>query len=658
MPELIIDDTTGGLSTKSPTSLLPNQVAFADNMEWFKTKCGERRLGHDAVTLDGGTLAASDEGVWCFTHYPTSNPADAQLWVMALDGSTPVLKYKDTSWHTVTMPDAMTADGINEHQINAVSFHGKLFIAYNSSVDRLHVFITGDTALRRTGLAEPAAPTAADTSAGALEDTRYYRVRYTEQISGITVRRSEPSEVLTHDATAASGVTVTKPTTISEGETHWELEASKDNVNFYRIATTVVGTTTVNDTIADGISYSTIGDLSEDIGDYTLLPSARYLSVDEDRLMLAGSFEDEALNSRVMWTPVGKAEGVGNDERLEADTNPSVDLDSYEGGGITGISRNVNGYVYVFKYSHVYQGIRTGVRTRAYIFIPLTKNRGAIPGTIVEAIDNNGHPTLFALDRDVGPICMSREGGGVQTCGTDLVELWRQYGDVTSAAQGTTQIAVFFPLKRQIRFFLKNSSSVLVLHTTNMASTEEGFRGGWAFWTLPYEVQSCCLFANNIEDNTARSLNAVPYIAVEHSSIVWQSESGHDDAGEDYFATMITRMFTLGKHVNDIKVHELMVVGLGVETAVSQVLVLGERIDAGTVGASTIVDWSPESYEQPDLFYQYGRARRRLDDLSMSEANEVYVTIADDAPDPSPAQWGIDLMVITYTTGQTRGPNP
>jgi hypothetical protein len=163
-----------------------------------------------------------------------------------------------------------------------------------------------------------------------------------------------------------------------ESETHWELEASLDNVNFYVIATTVVATTTVDDTTANLPGYASSFTLSEDTGDYTLLGSARYLTVDADRLVWAGSYEDEALGSRVGWTPVGNAEGKGNDERQEADTDPTLDLDGYEGGVITGLSSAAAGSFFAFKRSHIYKLVRTGQRDQAYDVVVISKERGAI----------------------------------------------------------------------------------------------------------------------------------------------------------------------------------------------------------------------------------------------------------------------------------------
>src|SRR5262249_17497103 len=150
--------------------------------------------------------------------------------------------------------------------------------------------------LRRCGLPAPGnAPAAANAGSGSLTGTRYYRVRWTVQSGGTTVRRSEPSAVLTFapSGTGAS-ITVTRPTDDSESATHWELEASTDNANFYRVATTLIATTTYSDSAAYVPGYSA-SPLSDNIGDYAVLLSARFLLVDEDRLVMGGSWTTDAL---------------------------------------------------------------------------------------------------------------------------------------------------------------------------------------------------------------------------------------------------------------------------------------------------------------------------------------------------------------------------
>jgi hypothetical protein len=101
---------------------------------------------------------------------------------------------------------------------------------------------------------------------------------------------------------------------------------------FYRIASTIIGTTTFDDQNASG-TYPTVGTLSDAIGAYGLQPSARYLNVDEDRLLWFGHYTDTSKMSQFGWSPVGAAPGAGNDERL-----PIVDT----GGTAVSNVRNVD----------------------------------------------------------------------------------------------------------------------------------------------------------------------------------------------------------------------------------------------------------------------------------------------------------------------------
>src|SRR5688572_14739321 len=205
MPEIVISSLQGGLSTKSPTSLLDNQCGYAQNVEWYKSKCGERRLGTDAIDLTGSPVENCDRIVWSFRHLPTGDYKDAQFWFVGINDGTPdtaVWCYKDTTWHTVVPVDELNlvdSDDGYEYQISGASLHGKLFIAYASVTDevfsdipkdRLHVW--DGTTLRRTGLDTPDQPTAADTGgAGSMQTARFYRTRLTLQEGGVTVLRSE-----------------------------------------------------------------------------------------------------------------------------------------------------------------------------------------------------------------------------------------------------------------------------------------------------------------------------------------------------------------------------------------------------------------------------------------------------------------------------------
>ncbi len=644
MADFLIESLRGGMNdTDPPIALASDQCVQALNVEFNKSMLGERRLGATGIDLTGAPFASDDTALWIYRHLPTTDEADAQLWVLALtDVATVVLAYKDTTWHTVTMPDALTIDGVSEYRVQGQTLHEKLFIAYNSSVDRLHVWEPGDTALRRTGLAEPAAPTAADSGgAGSLVGTRFYRVRYTVQVAGVTVRRSEPSDVLEFAPDEAhASITVTKPASISEGETHWELEASTDGSNYYVYATTVVATTTVTDTQDYVTGYAQDFDLSEDVGDYTLQRSFIFLAADEDRLLGGASHEDAAHASRVSWTPVLLDPGVGNDERIPLDTNNDKDLDNFEGGGLTGLSGVVDGYVYATKFHHTYRMVRTGQRTKAYDAIKLTDKRGAIEGSLIEAFDAAGNPTLYMLDPDIGPGRIGKSG--IQVCGWDISRRWETVNlDATVVARG-----LYFPEKRQVRWWIAvdggmTPSTGLVLQTDRTRDTDEGSRKGWAVWTGEQcEVLTACLFSDNIDDDTDRSKVLVPVIGRAGSGMVWRTDTGSADNGTAYSALIVSKPYVHGNMMHQFRA---MKGALMAKAATDVEVVITLLRDFGIEESSPItVDLTPEDDEEYVI--------EPMDNLSMSELRTIQVQFEDAA---SPAgQWELSMFGLAESQGQ------
>lgn len=664
MADFVIGSTEGGFSTKSPTSLFENQCVQASNVEHVFSKCGERRLGTDGIDFTGSDLANCDRIVWQFRHFPTTDPADSQYWALGITDGTPdtaVLAYKDTSWHTVSVTDAFTLDGSSELQVRGASLHGKLFILYNSAVDRVHLW--DGTSLRRAGLAQPSAPTAADSgAAGTVNDNRYYRVRYTRQVSSVTVTRSEPSAALLHNPGASNvSVTVTKPASISEGETHWELEASKDNVLFYRIATTAVGTTTYVDSITDGTSYRESGVLSEDIGDYTLIPSAKYITVDFDRPIFGGSWETAAYASRVQWTPVGKASGVGNDERLELDTDPWLDLDNYEGGGLTDLSESINGYVYATKLSAIYQLVRSGEREDAYDVIPITKAYGVFSGSLVTGIDNQGTPSLFGLDFNVGPIYIGSAGNGVETCGTDLKVFWDTYMK-PSLLTAVNVASTYFPDKKQSHWAIDTFRHI-VLHVQNMRQTPEGYRGGWAHWPHTTStggnkpVYSMILFSDNIDAGIARSKTLVPFYGLDDTEdLCWRGETGHKDNGREYVAVILTRHMAFGNLIHDFYIDQGVLMGKISSGAQLYVALIGHRAHQ-TDNMTTNNGAAAISFTAASIYEDTGWCLRKLE-FKLNGIATVHLAYGDDGVTPVTAQWQIEQIAFQYFPGQRKGGPP
>ena len=603
-------------------SLEPDQSVLAQNVEFIDSMLGERRQGSDAIDLGASAVASRDQVTFLYRHLPTTDVTASELWVVGLTGTATLsVSRKTTSWSDITVSDTPLLTGFAPFQWQAQSLHGKLFLAYDSNVDRLHVY--DGTSMRRSGLAEPAAPTGAnDGGAGTFSGTRYYRVRYTEQVSTVTVRRSEPSDVLTFAPNGNdTGITVTKPASISEGETHWELEASTDNVNFFRIATTVVGTGSVTDTTDFNVGYAAAGTLSEDVGDYALIPSGRYLAADEDRLLIAGSWETSSQASRVRWTPVFNADGVGNDERLETDTDPEIDLDGFEGGVITGMSAPMLGSIFVFKQNHIYKLVRSGRRQKAYEAILYTNKCGALHGSVTEGMDNAGRPCIYFIDPGMGPCRLG--AGGIRSCGADINAT---YITINLDATKVVCSSVYYPRKRQAHWWIATGSSNvpdvhMVLQTSETRETDEGeTRRGWALWTGPTAgALTACLFADNIDAGTARSRDLVPFIGLVGGGLVHRCDTGDDDNGTEYVSKITTKPFTVKGILHKFGVMSAMLLAKAVSGAsIDLVLTRDFGLETKTISGISFTATASET-----------QVLKQIDDIGFSELQTLQFTFQD-----------------------------
>lgn len=644
MPDFVIKSLRGGMNNSdSPLSLQEDQCVLAENIEWTTSLLGERRRGCDGITLPP-SLSGQDRITFSYRNVPTQDETASELWLLGVTGTaSSQLAYKDTTWHDVAYGPAAADNpvltGFSQYRWASQSLHGKLFFAYDSTIDRLHVW--DGTTFRRTGLAEPAAPSVAnDGGVGTFSGRRYYRVRYIEKSGSTVLRRSEPSDATTFDPNGNdTGAVVTKPAAISEGETHWEVEASTGGVNFYVIATVIVATTTYTDT-TDYVTDYTAFPLSEDIGDYTLLPSARYLAADEDRLLMAGSWETTAQSSRVTWTPVFGNLGAGNDERQEADTDPFVDLDGSEGGGITGLSVPVLGSLWVFKQAAIYKLVRSGSRQAAYQAIPYTKKRGAIHGSVIEGVDQTGNPCIYFLDPTVGP-CRVGGPAGVQQVGADIRVTWQTLNIDATKVVAT---AFFYPASRQVHWCLSTGVAnvpniELVLQTDNVRNGEDGARRGWSLWTgLRTGALTATLYADNIETNGARSLALVPFVGIEGNGLFLQTDTGNDDNGTAYLATITTKPYTPSNVVNEYGINA----GALVATAA-----VGAYLDVTIIRDFGLTTKTIESIPFDPTTHGENMVIKFIDNLGMSELRALQLQFSD--PELPGTRWELQMMAFTQT---------
>lgn len=642
MPDFILSSLRGGMNNTDPSIAIPeDQSVLAQNVEYVESMLGERRLGTTAISLPS-FLSLRDRIPFLFRHLPSADETGAELWALGVTGTSAAhLGHKTTSWTEITISDTPTLTGFGQYRWRAVTLHGKVHFAYVSNQDRLHVW--DGTTMRRSGLAEPAAPTAANSgSSGSLVGTRYYRVRYTEQVTSVTVRRSEPSDTLTFapDGSHVS-ITITKPAGITEGETHWELEASEDDANYYVLATTLIATPTVVDTTAYSTGYSA-GVLSEDIGDYALIPSARHLVVDGDRLVWGGHPTDAALASRVGWSPVFNASGVGNDERMETDTDPTVDLDTYQHGPVTDISPPVLGGIWIGKTSAVYKMTRTDQRTQAYNFDLFTDALGVVEDSMVAGVDATGQPCLYAIDPTQGPFRIGV--GGIKRAGEDLRTTWKTLNvDATKVVLS----GIYYPTKKQVVWCLATGDSdvpdtAIVLHVDKSRDFADGVRKGWTIWTgTRAAALSMCLFSTNIDDNAARNLNLVPFIGLEGGGLLHRCDVGSDDNGTAYVAKVITKPYAMTSILHQFEVRAAAVLAKAVSGSSVDVTCIR---DFGLEDTITVKDvsFSPTITETSVI--------KALDDFKGAEMRVGQVQFSD--VDSPAAQWSIDRFDMLGTPGQ------
>ena len=359
---------------------------------------------------------------WIARH--VTNAGDEEGWAASNNNSTAELGRRSGGvWGAQTFSD--TAAASNLRYMHSVPQNGKLFLCYDSNVNRLHVW--DGTTVRRVGLIVATAPTAAQMGVGGLSFTRYYRQRNTVQVSGVTTMRSEPSTSVSITIASRLGVTVTKGAVSGDNETHWELEASASSSGpWYRIATTVVGTTTYDDTSA---SISTTN-LTDTEGLYIPPPSAKYIVSDGAVLLMAGAWETSAATgqtvpyqNRVWFTrPLG-ASDVSDDESIPETGTQNNWIIVGDAGPITGLVGPLYGEIFVFKASSIWKLVPTGDVDTPYSKVLVSDAYGAVDQRVISAGDLGGAPAIFFSDESA---LYALSSGGVQCVSEAIARDLRQ----------------------------------------------------------------------------------------------------------------------------------------------------------------------------------------------------------------------------------------
>lgn len=505
--KITIGTLKGGRNGADPPFLVPrDQCLEALNVDWNVGALGRKRPGCDSVALTGGTAFSTGLNA-LIPHLPSADETTAEFW--AIDrAATPLVKRlaAGTSWANVTMVDNISS---RAQDTVGISFNGKLFLAFKSAVDRLHVWDPLTNNVRRVGLKAPTSAPTSSTAAGAATDTRTYKSAVTYQIGGITFLRSELSAASGTVALTAQKTTETLAGAPGEIETHWELYgASTDGV--YKL----VGTAAIGSTIDDN-NASLTGTLSPLVGTNSLFPSVKYLAADENRILGLTAYETTTGKySRVFFTP--PFVNPGDDERNPQTTNQNyyIDLSENDGGFGTGLAGPLQGSMWVFKYRQIWKLTQTGSSTAPYDPTPVSRVVGCIEHkSIVLGRDENGHPALYFLSAE-GPYRVGSQG--IQYMGRDVEDIWKTVNlDATNKACHGIYHSDLHQVWWWVATGTSNDPDTLIVFDTIIGHAvaypvgdtppTAGLRRGWAKWTGDLAACRCsAMFSATIAASMSR----------------------------------------------------------------------------------------------------------------------------------------------------------
>lgn len=650
---LVIADLRGGRNGgEPPFALADNQCVEAMNVDYWGSTLARKRGGTTPMGSLLGTYklpfySSASWGGSINTAIPISNlPSTTGSGNPSIK---PLLFVRDTSGVMGVSQAASpyttyvtTQAAMNQSYITGVEFRGVLYLTGSATRTFALECVGAPTfEIRKTGLGTPAAPTGADTGSGTYAATvRYYKVAYTVQRSGTTHRRSELSAALTFTPSGSgTGVVVTKPATISEGETHWELYGSADGTVYRLLATTAVATGTYTDTAAPS-AYS--GTAAPSVGANTVPGGWKYMVAHGNRLLGAGNWTAANPQSRVWYTPVYGASDVGDPERVPL-TN-YTDLDEHDGDAVTGMAGNFMGSVWVFKYRQVWKLIPTGDDDAPFQRVCLTKELGCIEHkTIAVGEDEHGNPALYFLSHR-GPSRITASGG-IQYCGRDIEDVWATRNMDASVV---TAHAVYYNQRSQVWFWIATGTSTspdtkLVFDVRLGRMEAGGVRGGWTRHDGASASSLCSAIwsPDGITSAMSRRLPVMGCSASDGLMLLHSEASGGLDNLVAFKAYVTTKPYALG--------------GLGVNCSVGQSHLLAEAEAGSTITQTIVRDYGQETrYAQVDLTPTGSETRvmKQFEGSEMAGAGQVQFTLGDRAA--SASGWSLDALVVPYTTAEDR----
>jgi len=636
---LVVSDLRGGRNgADAPTTLKDTQCLDAVNVDWYQATFARKRNGSTALSMtfgSGGPFTGKLSTL--VRHVPTTDPTAAELWGVD-DAGTPVVGRLTggTTWSAPTLKDALTGNGWD---VSAATINGKLFLAYKSAVGRLHCWDT--STVRRAGLAaHAAAPTVADSGgAGTYAATlRYYRTRSIEVSGGVLVRRSEPSPSVAFTPDGAhAAITITRPTAVGEGETHWEVEASTDDVTYVQFFTFERGNhiaiaTTSQATSSPVSSLSTLDTVAA-TGTYTVQKSYKFIAADQNRLLGFGSYTSTDKQNRIEISAVIGSLDVGDAERVDTTLNYKIDLDENDSGIAMGLLGPVFGNFYAFKDRQIWELTPTGTTTKPYRQNAISKDIGSVaPKAMTRGEDQSGNAALYWMSH-VGPY---RYGvNGLEYIGRGVEDLI--LGPTSTINLGASKViahTIYLPIKRQVWFWVATGSS----NDPDTLLVYDVYHGGWSRFTGTIASARCSvLFSNTVGASMSRDLK--PYLGdamTANKVYKADADSTTDDAGTAFQSYVLLKPVEPG--------------GPGFRGAINDALLLAKAASGVTITATVMPDFDATATKTATASLtavgSESRVTVRLEESRFGRATFLEYQIGD-ASAVSNA-WTLDRLIVPY----------
>lgn len=624
--------------------MLPNdQVAEAINVDWYGSSLARRRPGSEAIGITGGTAFDANGLVHLGRYVPSGGESAAQMFGADWAGLVKRLA-GGVNWANVTLADAMTAAGAAKTEMNSVTFNNKQFFAYDTAVNRLHVY--DGTSIRRVGIGVAGSVTVADTGAGAYAATiRYYRIRFgngTQNLLG----ELGPVVAFTPSG-AGTAARVTRPAAPGDSEDYWEVFVSSDGGEYFHANTIILATTFWDDTFAPTAWGIAGGDTAPDDGTYLPPPSAKYIVADDARLVMAGIYETTGgevtpVSTRIWWTPA-KGTDVGDDERISI-TDTIENFDDID-EPVTGLSKPINGAFFAFSYSSQYKFVATGDVLSPYQRFRVTGGQGCISHkAIIIAADETGYPATYWLSSR-GPERSASSGN--QFCGADIQDIW----DLVNLDSAIAPHGVYHERIHQIWWYVAvNGQTVpnlkLVFDTWLGKVTEisslQAVRYGWSQHTGDSCNAYCSvMFANDIGATMGRRL--VPYVGpapvVGVKILRCDVAAKIDDGGLGYAASITSKPLApwgLGR-LGELLQEPILVAKVG--TGQTIVLTIARNEGTESIQTTCLLNAISDGATETRVFAQFDGAR-------FADASSVRFTLTETVP---VVNWSLDALIAPMT---------